>query len=121
VVRAEMTCWYTVANEKLDDSCSRCSKRRSHWTTHRLRGRSQRSLHNDPFVDQTYPARSRRFGNRAAGWRRDRGREAMLANNVPKMVAAGARRVARMRASPRRHASRLEPITTRSRDGWSWG
>jgi imidazolonepropionase-like amidohydrolase len=88
---------HTVANEKLDDEfLALLREKKPYWTTVIGLGDRSEACNGDPFIDQTYPAKALAAitetscgpapANAAA-------REAMLANNVPKMVAAGARLV----------------------------
>jgi imidazolonepropionase-like amidohydrolase len=96
---------HTVANEKLDEEfLSLLRDKKPYWTTVIGLGDRTELCDNDPFVDQTVPARvvaairetkevrpltpscGPRSPNAAT-------REEMLANNFPKMVAAGARLV----------------------------
>jgi imidazolonepropionase-like amidohydrolase len=88
---------HTVANEKLDDELLALLKeKKPYWTTVIGLGDRSEACNSDPFVDQTYPARARaaiRESSCGPAPATAAAREAMLANNVPKMVAAGARLV----------------------------
>jgi imidazolonepropionase-like amidohydrolase len=88
---------HTVANEKLDEELIALLKeKKPYWTTVIGLGDRSEACDGDPFVDQSYPApalaaiRQTGCGPVSAN---AANREAMLANNVPKMVAAGARLV----------------------------
>jgi imidazolonepropionase-like amidohydrolase len=88
---------HTVANEKLDDELLALLKeKKPYWTTVIGLGDRSEACNNDPFVDQTYPPRALaaiRESSCGPAPATAAAREAMLANNVPKMVAAGARLV----------------------------
>jgi imidazolonepropionase-like amidohydrolase len=88
---------HTVANEKLDEELLALLKeKKPYWTTVIGLGDRSEACDGDPFVDRSYPAQALAAirqtscgpmpANAAA-------REAMLAYNVPRMVAAGARLV----------------------------
>jgi imidazolonepropionase-like amidohydrolase len=88
---------HTVQNEKLDDEfIALLKEKKPYWTTVIGLGDRSEVCEHDPFVDQTYPAKTLASiretscgplpANAAA-------REAILANNIPAMVAAGARLV----------------------------
>jgi imidazolonepropionase-like amidohydrolase len=88
---------HTVADVKLDDEyLAILREKKPYWTTVIGLGDRSEVCDNDPFVDETYPAkalaaiRETSCGPRPASAAT---REEMLANNVPKMVAAGARLV----------------------------
>jgi imidazolonepropionase-like amidohydrolase len=88
---------HTVANETLDEELIALLKeKKPYWTTVIGLGDRSEACDGDPFVDQSYPAqalaviRQSSCGPVSAN---AANREAMLANNVPKMVAAGARLV----------------------------
>jgi imidazolonepropionase-like amidohydrolase len=88
---------HTVANEKLDEELLALLKeKKPYWTTVIGLGDRSEACDGDPFVDQSYPAQAL-AAIRQAGCgpvsANAANREAMLANNVPKMVAAGARLV----------------------------
>ena len=88
------------------------NEKKPYWTTVIGLGDRSEACNNDPFIDQSYPAR-------ALATIRDTGcapaspnaatREAMLTNNVPKMVASGARLVLGTDAG----------ITSRHAFGWA--
>jgi imidazolonepropionase-like amidohydrolase len=88
---------HTVANEKLDEELiALLTEKKPYWTTVIGLGDRSEACDGDPFIDQSYPApalaaiRQTACGPVPAN---AANREAMLANNVPKMVAAGARLV----------------------------
>ncbi len=88
---------HTVGDEKLDDEyLAILRKKKPYWTTVIGLGDRSEVCDSDPFVDQMYPAqtiaaiRASSCGPRPPNAAT---RELMLANNVPKMVAAGARLV----------------------------
>ena len=104
---------HTVGNEKIDDELmALLNEKKPYWTTVIGLGDRSEACNNDPFIDQSYPAR-------ALATIRDTGcapvspnaatREAMLTNNVPKMVASGARLVLGTDAG----------ITSRHAFGWA--
>jgi imidazolonepropionase-like amidohydrolase len=87
---------HTVANEKLDDEfLSLLRERKPYWTTVIGLGDRSEVCDHDPFVDQSYPEktlesiREESCGPRPTAAARDE----ILANNVPKMIANGARLV----------------------------
>jgi imidazolonepropionase-like amidohydrolase len=87
---------HTVGNEKLDEEfLSLLRDKKPYWTTVIGLGDRSEVCDHDPFVDQSYPAktlesiREESCGPRPAA----AAREAILANNVPTMIAAGARLV----------------------------
>jgi imidazolonepropionase-like amidohydrolase len=88
---------HTVGNEKLDDELVALIKeKKPYWTTVIGLGDRSEACNGDPFVDQTYPAQALaaiRATGCAPASPNAAAREAALANNVPKMVAAGARLV----------------------------
>ena len=88
---------HTVANEKLDDELIALLKeKKPYWTTVIGLGDRSEACDGDPFIDQSYPALALaaiRQNGCGAATANAANREAMLANNVPKMVAAGARLV----------------------------
>ena len=88
---------HTVANEKLDDELIALLKeKKPYWTTVIGLGDRSEACDGDPFIDQSYPASALaaiRQNGCGAATANAANREAMLANNVPKMVAAGARLV----------------------------
>jgi imidazolonepropionase-like amidohydrolase len=104
---------HTVANEKLDDELINLLKeKRPYWTTVIGLGDRSEACDGDPFIDQSYPASALaaiRQNGCGAATANAANREAMLANNVPKMVAAGARLVLGTDAG----------ITTRHAFGWA--
>jgi imidazolonepropionase-like amidohydrolase len=88
---------HTVANEKVDDELLALVKeKKPYWTTVIGLGDRSEVCDQDPFVDQTYPAkaiaaiRETSCGPRPANAAI---RDEMLANNLQKMIAAGARLV----------------------------
>lgn len=104
---------HTVGNEKIDDELiALLQDNKPYWTTVIGLGDRSEACDGDPFVDQTYPAQAlatiRQTGCGPVGANAAT-REAMLANNVPKMVAAGARLVLGTDAG----------ITTRHAFGWA--
>jgi imidazolonepropionase-like amidohydrolase len=88
---------HTVANEKLDEELIALLKeKKPYWTTVIGLGDRSEACDGDPFIDQSYPAAALaaiRQNGCGAATANAANREAMLANNVPKMVAAGARLV----------------------------
>jgi imidazolonepropionase-like amidohydrolase len=88
---------HTVANEKLDeDYLAILREKKPYWTTVIGLGDRSEVCDHDPFVDQTYPARTLAEVRAASCGPRPPAaatREAMLVNNVPRMIAAGARLV----------------------------
>ena len=88
---------HTVGNEKLDDELvALIAEKKPYWTTVIGLGDRSEACDGDPFVDQTYPAQALaaiRATGCAPASPNAGAREAALANNVPKMVAAGARLV----------------------------
>ena len=88
---------HTVQNEKLDDELlALLRQHKPYWTTVIGLGDRTEVCNNDPFVDQSYPdsvlATIRQTGCGPVG-ANNATREQMLANNVPLMVANGARLV----------------------------
>jgi imidazolonepropionase-like amidohydrolase len=88
---------HTVANEKLDQELiALLEEKKPYWTTVIGLGDRSEACDGDPFVDQSYPAQAL-AAIRQAGCGpvspNAANREAMLVNNVPKMVSAGARLV----------------------------
>jgi imidazolonepropionase-like amidohydrolase len=88
---------HTVANEKLDEELLALLKeKKPYWTTVIGLGDRSEACDGDPFIDRSYPAqalaaiRQTSCGPAPAN---AANREAMLAHNVPRMVAAGARLV----------------------------
>ena len=88
---------HTVQNEKLDEEfLALLREKKPYWTTVIGLGDRSEVCDADPFVDQTYPAKTlAAIRETACGPRPANAvsREEMLANNVQKMVAAGARLV----------------------------
>jgi imidazolonepropionase-like amidohydrolase len=88
---------HTVQNEKLDDEfIALLKEKKPYWTTVIGLGDRSEVCEHDPFVDQTYPAKtlaSIRETSCGPVPASAAAREAILANNVPAMVAAGARLV----------------------------
>ncbi len=88
---------HTVANEKLDEELiALLREKKPYWTTVIGLGDRSEACDGDPFIDQSYPAAALaaiRQNGCGAATANAATREAMLANNVPKMVAAGARLV----------------------------
>jgi imidazolonepropionase-like amidohydrolase len=96
---------HTVANEKLDEEfLSILREKKPYWTTVIGLGDRTELCDNDPFVDQTVPAKvvaairetkEARPLTPSCGPRSPNAstREEMLADNFPKMIAAGARLV----------------------------
>ncbi len=88
---------HTVAAEKLDEELlSLVRQKRPYWTTVIGLGDRSEACNHDPFIEQSYPARAlEHIREESCGPRPATAatREEMLANNVPKMVAAGARLV----------------------------
>jgi imidazolonepropionase-like amidohydrolase len=104
---------HTVGNEKIDEELiALLQEKKPYWTTVIGLGDRSEACDGDPFIDQTYPAAAltaiRQTGCGPAG-PNVATREAILANNVPKMVAAGARLVLGTDAG----------ITTRHAFGWA--
>jgi len=88
---------HTVQNEKLDDEfLALLRQKKPYWTSVIGLGDRSEVCNNDPFVDQAYPGRVlaalRQTGCGPVG-ANNASREAILANNVPLMVANGARLV----------------------------
>jgi imidazolonepropionase-like amidohydrolase len=88
---------HTVQNEKLDDELlALLRQKKPYWTTVIGLGDRSEVCNQDPFVDQAYPgkvlASLRQTGCGPVG-ANNANREAILANNVPLMVANGARLV----------------------------
>ena len=88
---------HTVADEKLDEEyLALLREKKPYWTTVIGLGDRSEACEHDPFIDQSYPAaalaaiRASSCGARGANAAT---REEMLLNNVPKMIAAGARLV----------------------------
>ena len=88
---------HTVADEKLDDEyLAILREKKPYWTTVIGLGDRSEACDNDPFIDQSYPAealaaiRASSCGPRGANAAT---RETMLANNLPLMIASGARLV----------------------------
>ncbi|MBI3399873.1 MAG: amidohydrolase family protein [Acidobacteria bacterium] len=89
---------HTVQNEKLDDELLALLRERTpYWTTVIGLGDRSEVCDNDPFVDQTYPAKTlaeiRASTSCGAVSPNAANREAILAANLPQYVAAGARLV----------------------------
>ena len=104
---------HTVGNEKIDaELIALLQERKPYWTTVIGLGDRSEACDGDPFVDQTYPASAlaaiRQTGCGPVGANAAT-REAMLANNLPKMVDSGARLVLGTDAG----------ITTRHAFGWA--
>jgi imidazolonepropionase-like amidohydrolase len=104
---------HTVADEKLDDEyLALLREKKPYWTTVIGLGDRSEACDNDPFIDQSYPAetlaaiRASSCGPRGANAAT---REAMLENNVPLMIASGARLVLGTDAG----------ITSRHAFGWA--
>ena len=88
---------HTVGNEQIDEEfVALLNEKKPYWTTVIGLGDRSEACDGDPFVDQTYPAPAlaaiRQTGCGPAGPNAAT-REAALASNVPRMVAAGARLV----------------------------
>ena len=88
---------HTVQNEKLDDEfLALLREKKPYWATVIGLGDRSEVCNNDPFIDQSYPgkvlAQIRQTRCGAIG-PNNANREAMMANNVPLMVANGARLV----------------------------
>jgi imidazolonepropionase-like amidohydrolase len=88
---------HTVAAEKIDDELLALVRdKKPYWTTVIGLGDRSEACNHDAFIDQSYPARAlEHIHEESCGPRPATAatREEMLANNVPKMVAAGARLV----------------------------
>jgi imidazolonepropionase-like amidohydrolase len=89
---------HTVQNEKLDDELlGLLREKKPYWTTVIGLGDRSEICDNDPFVDQTYPAKTLAEIRASAGCGpvspNAATREATLASNLPAYVAAGARLV----------------------------
>ena len=88
---------HTVANEKLDEELiALLTQKKPYWTTVIGLGDRSEACDGDPFIDQSYPAQALAAIRQTACGpvpANAANREATLANNVPKMVAAGARLV----------------------------
>jgi imidazolonepropionase-like amidohydrolase len=88
---------HTVQNEKLDDELlALLREKKPYWTTVIGLGDRSEVCDNDPFIDQTYPAKTLaeiRASSCGAVPANAAAREAILANNLPQYVAAGARLV----------------------------
>jgi len=87
---------HIVGNEKVDDEfLALLREKKPYWTPVMGFGDRSEVCDNDPFVDQTYPARTlAKIRQESCGPRpAAAAREEVLANNFPKMIAAGARLV----------------------------
>jgi imidazolonepropionase-like amidohydrolase len=89
---------HTVQNEKLDDELlALLREKKPYWTTVIGLGDRSEVCDNDPFVDQTYPAKTLAEIRASTGCGpvspNAANREAILAANLPQYVAAGARLV----------------------------
>src|SRR5260221_635185 len=89
---------HTVQNEKLDDELlALLREKRPYWTTVIGLGDRSEVCDNDPFVDQTYPAKTLAEIRASTGCGpvspNAATREGILAANLPQYVAAGARLV----------------------------
>jgi imidazolonepropionase-like amidohydrolase len=86
---------HTVQNEKLDDEfLAMLRAHKPYWTTVIGLGDRSEICENDPFIDQSYPARvlaTLRQTGCGAPNANNANREAILANNVPLYVKNGAR------------------------------
>jgi len=104
---------HTVQNEKLDDEMiALLREKKPYWTTVIGLGDRSEVCENDPFVDQTYPAKTLaeiRAASCGPVSPNAATREATLAANLPQYVAAGARLVLGTDAG----------ITPRHAFGWS--
>jgi imidazolonepropionase-like amidohydrolase len=105
---------HTVQNEKLDDELlALLREKKPYWTTVIGLGDRSEVCDNDPFVDQTYPAKTLAEirASTACGpvSPNAANREAILAANLPQYVAAGARLVLGTDAG----------ITSRHAFGWA--
>ena len=88
---------HTVGNERIDEELvALLNEKKPYWTTVLGLGDRSEACDGDPFVDQSYPAAAlaaiRQSGCGPAG-PNVATRDAILAYNVPKMVASGARLV----------------------------
>ena len=88
---------HTVGDEPLDDEyLALLREKKPYWITVLGFGDRSEACNNDPFIDQSYPAaalaaiRASSCGPRGPNVA---AREAILANNLPKMIANGARLV----------------------------
>jgi imidazolonepropionase-like amidohydrolase len=88
---------HTVTGEKLDDEyLAILREKKPYWTTVIGLGDRSEVCDNDPFVDQSYPDKAIAEVRAASCGPRPPSaatREAMLAQNVPQMIASGARLV----------------------------
>jgi imidazolonepropionase-like amidohydrolase len=88
---------HTVAAEPIDDELmALLREHRPYWTTVIGLGDRSEACNHDPFIDATYPAESlEEIRAESCGPRSPNAanRERMLLNNVPKMIASGARLV----------------------------
>ncbi|MBI3490884.1 MAG: amidohydrolase family protein [Acidobacteria bacterium] len=88
---------HTTQNEKLDDEfLALLREKKPYWTTVIGLGDRSEVCDNDPFIDQTYPAKTLadiRAASCGPVSPNAANREAILANNLPQYVAAGARLV----------------------------
>jgi imidazolonepropionase-like amidohydrolase len=87
---------HTVAAEKLDEEfLALLREKKPYWTTVIGLGDRSEVCDHDPFVDQTYPEKTlEAIREESCGPRPNAAvREEMLANNLPRMIAAGARLV----------------------------
>ena len=87
---------HTVANEKLDEEYIGILKaKKPYWTTVIGLGDRSEVCNQDPFVDQSYPAKALETirAESCAPRPANTTREQMLSNNVKQMIASGARLV----------------------------